>query len=351
MSPPQAVHGTLVRRLISLVQGMSSILLLSDNSVVTGGLLILAAAGFFYLVRFAAANERRETAVSISRRLYALYFLLGLTMIGWGIMEFGQKDLLFSQVSGSTTGAFIWLLMLFGAVPAPPWSRWFGRAVEILPEGVSVAIALFISTVALKFANLFGLVYPDLHWKQKLALYVVGLVGGVFSVGSVFAAKTRRQMLGGLPSFLLSLLLVAVGLSKSSLVISAYFICLFFPAFTALLLYASDIRLQGTLQKVFVGCLLAIVLGLPGTPVYLIFSGIGARSLDMGVPYTLVFGLIWFFYFAVIVYTCRRIFMDKHPPEPGTISELGAGPVFLAGFGLFLMMFLVIATQVAWRVL
>lgn len=351
MSPPSAPHGTLVRMLLSLVQGFCALVLISDNSVVTGALQILSAAAFFYLVRFSISGDKGEIGVSVSRRMYSLYFLLGLTMMGWGILEFGHKDLLFSKVSGSSPGAIVWLAMLFLAVPIPPWSRWFDQAVENLPEGVTIAIAVFIAAVALKFANLFGLVYPELRGNQKLVLYVLGLVGCLFSIGGLFAAKTRRKLLGSLPGFFLSLILVAVGVSKSSLVISAYFACLFLPAFTALVLYASALKLNGPIQKAFVGLLVAMVIGLPGTPVYLIFSGIGARSLDMGVAYTLVFVLMWFFYFGANVYSCRRIFMDRNQPEAGAVSDLEAGPVSFAGYGIFLMIFLVLVTQLAWRVL
>jgi hypothetical protein len=351
MSPPTARHGTLVRVLISLVQGFCSLLLMSNNAVVTGALLMLAGAVFFYLVRFSLSGETDETGISVSRRMYSLYFVLGLAMMGWGILEFGGKDLLFSRVSGSTQGALIWLVMLFLAVPVPPWSRWFGRAVELLPEGVTLAITVFVSVVTLKFANLFGLVYPDLQWKQKMAIYALGLLGCVFSVGGLFAAETRRKLLGSLPGFFLSLILVAVGVSKSNLVISAYFACLFLPVFTALVLYASEISVAGPLQKTFIAFLLAIAFGLPGTPVYFIFSGIGARSLDMGVAYTIVFGIVWFFYFGANVFACRRIFMDSSPPKAGGISALGSSPVPLAGFGLFMMAFLILATQIAWRVL
>jgi hypothetical protein len=60
MSPPSAVNGTLVRMLISLVQGFCTHVLISDNSVVTGGLQILAGAAFFYLVRFSISGEKIE---------------------------------------------------------------------------------------------------------------------------------------------------------------------------------------------------------------------------------------------------------------------------------------------------
>lgn len=352
MCSPTAPHRTLMRVLISLAQAMCALFVMSDNSVATGALQILAGVVFFYLIRFSADEKREDVAYSISSRVYGLFFILGLVMIVWGVMEFGLKDLLFSRATSSKTGTFIWLCMVVLSVPISLWSRWFSQAIEFLPEGVTLSLVTVLSAVVLKFSSLLSVVYPDLQWKQKMALYVIGIVGSVFSISTLFSARTRRQMLGSLPGFFLSLVLVSVGVSKSNLVISAYFICLFVPAFTGLILYASVMKLSGTLQRTFIALLLAIVLGLPGTPVFLIFSAIGARSLDLGVTYTLVFVMLWLLYFSANVYICRRFFMDKRTLDTGVDSALESGPtVTYAGYGLFLMCFLILATQIAWRVL
>lgn len=351
MSSPRSPHGTLVRILISLSQGFCSVFLMSDNAVATGALLILAGVVFFYLVRFSVEGPKEELAASISKRMYVLFFLLGLMMVGWGILEFGEKDLLFSQVKASKIGTVVWLALLVLAVPIPPWSRWFGQALEFLPEGVTLALVTFLSGVTLKFATLFSVVYPDLGWKQKLGIYSLGIIGCGFSLSGLFSAGSRRRMLGSLPSFFFCLILVSVGVSKTNLVISAYFTCLFVPVFTGLVLYASVIRLSTPLQKTFVGLLLAIIIGLPGTPVFLIFSAIGARSLDLGVSYMLLFTLLWFFYFSANVFICRKIFMDKDAAEPEIATGLEAGPVPFAAYGLILMVFVIFATQIAWRIL
>jgi hypothetical protein len=159
-------------------------------------------------------------------------------------------------------------------------------------------------------------------------------------------------MLGCLPSFFLSLVLVSVGVSRSGLVLSAYFACLFVPVFTGLVLSASSMNARGMLQRVFVALLFVLVLGLPGTPVYQIFSGIGARSLDLGIGYTIVFGLLWFFYFNANVHIYRRVFMDQDRLPAGEPNgQMIEAPTLFAGYGVFLMVLVIVVAQIAGRVL
>ena len=146
-------------------------------------------------------------------------------------------------------------------------------------------------------------------------------------------------------------MLLSVGVSKNSLSLSAYFTCLFVPVFTGLILYASVMRLTHPMQKLFVGLLFAVTVGLPGTPVFMILSRIGARSLDLGAAYTLAFGVLWFLYFFANVYICRRIFMDPEPPQSGAVTHLEGASVAYAGYGLFLVVFIIVITQFAGRIL
>lgn len=347
----RAPHERLIRVLICLAQGFCSLLVASENAVTTGGLQILAGAVFFYLVRFSIVGGPEGLGASISRKMYLLYFMLGLLMIGWGIVEFGDRNLLFAKGSGSPGGLVIWMLLLVLTVPLPPWSKWFNESVEHLPEGVTLTLVTFFSGVALKLAALFTVVYPDLSAREKMVLYILGIVGCSFSINGLFASESRRRMLGSLPSFFFSLLLIAVGVSSRSLVLSAYYICLFLPVFTGLVLYASGMKLGSPMQKTFIGLMFALVLGLPGTPVFMILSGIGARSLDMGVGFTLVFGLIWFFYFSANVHICRRIFMDQERVASDPEARLDESPMIFAGYGIFLMVLITLVTQVAGRIL
>lgn len=352
MCPSNGDNSGLIRVLMCFAQGFCSLLLVSDNSAVTGGFMLLAGTVFFYLIRFSIPSKSEEMGATISTRMHVLYFLLGLFTIAWGITEFSGQNLVFGRGSGSALGLFLWLALVILAVPLPPWSRWFTRALEHLPEGVSLTLVIFLSGVALKLATLFNVAYPDLGWKQKLILYVLGIVGCFFSITGLFGAETRRRMLACVPSFFLSVLLVSVGVSRSGLVLSAYFASLFVPVFTGLVLSTSGIRMHSSLQRFFVGFLFLLVLGLPGTPVYQIFSGIGARSLDMGVGYTIVFGLLWFFYFNANVHICRRIFMEREAlPEGDSAPRLEAAPGLFAGYGIFLMFIVIVVAQFAGRML
>ncbi len=347
----QNQSANIISLMICFAQGFSSLFVASDNAVATGALQLLTGTVFFYLIRFSMSGANESVGDQVSRRMYILYFLLGLLMIAWGITEFGERELRFARGSGSNLGLMMWMALVLLAVPLAPWSRWFGLAVEHLPESVTLTLVTVLSAVALKFASLFSTVYPDLSAKQKALFYALGIIGCAFSISGLFAARSRRRMLGSLPSFFFSLILVAMGVSTTSLVLSAYFICLFVPVFTGLVLYASVLRVSSPVHKVFVGLLFALVLGVPGTPVYQIFAGIGARSLEMGVGYTIVFGLLWFFYFYANVYICRRIFMDPKPPEMGVRSDLEAAPISFASYGVFLIFFLILITQIAGRLL
>ncbi len=352
MCPASGDNSGLIRVLVCFAQGFCSLLLVSNNSVVTGGFMILAGSVFFYLIRFSMPRKNEEIGNSISASMHSLFFLLGLFTMAWGIAEFSGQNLVFGRGSGSDLGLFLWLALVILAVPVPPWSRWFTRALEHLPEGVTLTLVIFLSGLALKLASLFSVAYPELGWKQKIILYVLGIVGCCFSITGLFGAENRRRMLACVPSFFLSVVLVSVGVSRSGLVLSAYFACLFVPVFTGLALSTSAIKAYGSLQKFFVGFLFLLVLGLPGTPVYQIFSGIGARSLDLGISYTIVFGLLWFFYFNANVHICRRIFMDREaPPEVESVPRLEVAPALFAGYGIFLMVLVIVVAQIAGRML
>ncbi|MGZ3720505.1 MAG: hypothetical protein ACXWR1_19260, partial [Bdellovibrionota bacterium] len=338
MCPVSGRSSGMIRVLVGFAQGLCSLLVLSENSAATGALLLLAGTVFFYLVRFALPPKDEQVGATISTRMHVLFFLLGVLMISWGIAEFSGANLAFGRGSNSTLGLALWLALVIASIPMPPWSRWFNGVVEHLPEGVTLTVVIFLSGLALKLASLFSVAYPDLGWKQKLLLYVLGILGCCLSIAGLFAAETRRRMLGCLPSFFLSLVLVSVGVSRSGLVLSAYFVCLFVPVFTGLVLSATAMNARGMLQRVFVALLFVLVLGLPGTPVYQIFSGIGARSLDLGIGYTIVFGLLWFFYFNANVHLYRRIFTDPAPVgEAEEPARLEGAPGFYAGYGVFLM--------------
>jgi hypothetical protein len=335
--------------LIIVSQFLLPLYLCSDNLMFAGSTQILMVGVFYYLIRFSLTSGAEDYGASITRSFYPLYFFLGILLLLWGIAEFGDKKMLIDRASASELNLIFWILLLVFAVPVAPWSKWLGLAVTHLPEAVTLVLVIFLSAVTWKISSIFSISYPDLKWKYKLVIYLVGIFGCAISIGSLFAAKSRRVMLGSLPSFFFSLILVSLGASQTKLLSSAYFVCLFLPVFTGIILYASAIAIRGIWEKIFIGILLALILGLPGTPVYLIFGTIGSRSLDMGVAYTLIFALLWFFYFSANVHICRRIFMDPEPPETGvTSSSLLLSPI-LTGFGILLCIFIVLITFYAGR--
>jgi len=352
MCPGKGPGAGMIRLLVSFAQGLCSLFLVSSNAAATGAFLLLAGTVFFYLVRFAVPAKDEGAGAAISTRMHTLFFLLGLLVIAWGIAEFSSGGLVFGRGTGALFGLPLWLLLVVLSVPLPPWSRWLARAVETLPEGVTLTLVTFLSAVSLKAASLFSVAYPDLGWKQKLLFYLLGLLGCALSIGGLFAARGRRAMLSCLPGFFFCMVLVSVGVSRNTLVLAAYFSCLFVPVFTGLVLSSAVMGGGHPLQKLFLGLLFTHALGVPGTPVFQIFSQIGARSLDLGIGYTITLGLLWFFYFNANVSICRRIFMEQGAPEASAdVVRLDGTPGFLAGYGLFLMFMVIIAAQVAGRVL
>lgn len=336
-----------VSPLLFLMQGFCSLLITAENTVAVGGILILAAIVFFYLVRFSMEPERKMIAERISRSVYLLFFFVGLLMITWGITEFGDRDLRFTKGSGSQLGILIWITMLVLSVPLSLWAKWFSAALEELPEGVALALVTFLCSLTLKMASIFSSAYPELDQSYKQALYLLGIVGGIFSVSELFSSNSKKNILTSFPGFFLSLVLISVGVSQSSIVNSVFYVCMFVPVFAALVLYGSSMKVESTLHKAFIFGMLVLVLGFPGTPVYLIFSTVGARSIDMGVGYTLMFGFLWFLYFCANVHVCRKIFMSSDKESNELASSLATAPRIFTGYCLFLMIFVVFITHFA----
>jgi hypothetical protein len=342
---------SLVRRLICLTQGITALFVLSDNAIAAGGLLILGGASIFYLVRFSAGELLEDLFAEIANRVYVLSFILGALMISWGIIEFGQKNMLLTKGSDSKWGSAIWILMLILSAPVSPWSHWLRKSLKSVPEGVTLTVMIFLSGVLLKHSAIFAIVYPDLPIEQRTIIYGFGLLGCILALLQIFLSKNRREMLGGLPSFFFSLVLVALGVSKQIATDAPYYICVFLPALSALILYATSIQVVGNLQKIYMALLCVLVLGVPGTPAYLIFSNIGARSLDLGVSHIIIFGLLWFLYFCSAVYIGRRLFLDKEAVELGFVNRLEEAQAPIAAYGVFFMFFLILISQLSWRIL
>jgi hypothetical protein len=214
---------------------------------------------------------------------------------------------------------------------------------------VTIAIVVFVSAVILRSSETYASIYADLPWHYKLLVYLVGVMGCVFSLSALLTMQTRRSMLGCIPKFFFSLVLVAIGVTKGISLEVVYLLCLFIPIFTGLILYSSALNLNTIYQRVFVGVFLLFLVGLPGSPVYQIFSLVGSRSLEMGAGYTLVFALLWFFYFYANVFVCRRMFLDEKTANIGVDTPLTKAPVLMTSYALFLLLFIGFVALANWR--
>jgi len=344
-------RASLIRRLICLIQGICALFVLSDNAVAAGGFLILGGISLYYLVRFSSNELSSEPHKKIASRIYIISFLLGISFISWGILEFSSKDMLFTAGGSNIWGSRLWILMLILSVPVSPFGAWLKRAMNCVPEGVALCIVIFFSALLLKHSLILGVVYPQLNQWERTIINGIGMIGAILSLGHVFLSKSRRDMLSSLACFFLSLVLVSLGVAKNASVEAAYFICVFLPPLSALLFYASSIQIHSTLQKGYMAILCLLVLGLPGTPIYLIFSNIGARTLDLGVVHILMFGILWFLYFCSSVYIGRKLFLDEEQLALGNVSDLESASTPIAAFGVVFMFFLILASQLSWRIL
>lgn len=344
-------RASLIRRLTSLVQGISALFVLSDNAVAAGGFLILGGVSLYYLVRFSSNELSSDNHKKIASRIHVISYLLGIAFVSWGILEFSSREMLFSTGSTNPWGSRLWIVMLILSVPVSPFGAWLKRAMNFVSEGVALCVILFFSALLLKHSMIMGVVYPELTQVERTVINGIGMVGAIVALVHVFLSKTRRDMLSSLVCFFFALILVSLGVAKKASVEAAYFICVFLPPLSALIFYATSIQIRSNLQKVFMAILCLLVLGLPGTPIYLIFSNIGARTLDLGVVHILLFGILWFLYFCSSVYIGRKLFLDDDSLKLGNVSELEGASVPIAAFGVVFMFFLILASQLSWRIL
>lgn len=329
--------------LICILHGLTTIFILSQNVVVSGAMQILASIVIFYLVHFSIKPELAKIGTQIAKSALITYLFLGILFVIWGVAEFGNKDLNISKIDLDSKSAFLWILILIMSTPMFPWGRWLEKTMEYLPEYVSIAVVSFISAVSLKYVSIFSDAYPQLSDDKKLFIYCIGMLGCIFSISRVFSVKNTKQMIGRFPAFFFSLILISVGLSQSQLVSSAYYICLVVPILVANSLFASTLGYRGKMEKLFLGLLIIIVLGIPGTPIYMLLSFIGTRSIEMGTGYSLLFACLWLLYFSMNVHVYKRIFLDEPLPAEG----LEAGNKLIAVLSGFCFVMAIALTVIA----
>ena len=339
------------------VLGLISVQLLAQSLILSSATQMLVAILFFVLIRFSLENDRPQESIYISRRVIFLYTGIAILVCLWSVGEFakfGQIESVHLHLEGSATGASIlkkvWLLGLLFVVPIAPFAAWFNRALEKIPEGITIPLIGFVCVSALQFIEAFDAKYIDLKWKYKFLIYVAGLIGCLFCLSGLFAAKSKRTMMAFLPKFYFSLILVSLGVSEGASAPSTNLILLFIPIFTGLILYASVLDLKSLPQKIFLGVFILLIFGVPGSPVYQIFASIGTRSIDMGASYLLAFAAVWFLYFCANVHIIRRMFIDEQTSEMGVDSILSRAPLHLTVYAIFLVLSIsVLALSVIWE--
>lgn len=350
-------HKKLIEVLAFALQAVLTIYILSANFMITYVAQMVAAFLLFYIIRF-SLPRRKADGEYISNRIAVIYSTLSILGIVWAIVEYspaggrGAAALVLgpSQSYGSAA-IILWLISAIVAVPISPWSNWFNKALTYLPEGITVILIAFLSCVIMRNAEIYLVTYTNLSWSYKSIIYLFGLIGCVFSLIALFAMESKRAMLGCMPKFFLSLVLMSIGVAHRQGLEGIYLLCLFIPIFSGLMLYASALNLNTVYQRVFIGFFLIVLVGIPGTPVYQIFSLVGSRSLDMGVEYTLVFTLVWFFYFYSNVFICRRMFLDETLAEIGVNSVLTRAPVIVTSYAIFLLLFIGSIALMNWGLL
>ena len=351
-----ARHQILIEMMLYACQAVITLYVITSNLLLANAMQASTALILFFIVRL-SLGEKSSTSSYISNRVLMTYACLAILGIVWSISEYtvvnrpGFPILELSPTTGASSLAIrLWMIALLFSVPLSPWSSWFNRAVVDLPEAVTMALVVFVSAVILRAGETYVSVYTDIPSAYKLLIYLTGVMGCVFSLASLFTVETRRAMLGCIPKFFLSLVLVGIGVARGGNLAVVYLLCLFIPIFCGVILYSSSLSLNTNYQRVFVGIFLLFLIGFPGSPAYQIFSLVGGRSLEMGPGYALIFAVLWFFYFFSIVFICRRIFLDEETAAVGVETPLSKAPVLMTSYAIFMLLFMSFIALVSGRV-
>lgn len=346
--PESKISTFLYHTLLLPFQALCTLYCLSENIVVTGAIHMLLGVLAFYLVRFSCQNKKYELGLEVSARVYSWSALIGLATMCWGVYEFGAGGIHLGDKGGK--GAILWAITLVLAAPVPFWSKWLLRTIHFMPEGIAIPLVALQGAVILKLSS-FYYVYPSFGGWPKLLLAFVGLSGSIFYLVWIFLSKTRKSMLSKMPGFYFCLVLLSIGISHERALLSAYFACLFVPIFTVLILYASNLELQSLADRFFLGLFFFVIFGLPGSPVFLIFGELGARSLAIGSSTILGFFFLWLAYFGASAHIAREAVLSESTQEGDWLSGFRTLPVPFSFIGFFLLVFLLVLTQMAWRFL
>ncbi len=321
---------SVIYSLLMMAQGLICLYVLNANLFLLATLQILIALTLYFLIKFSVNTSGLEwnsdSAVGIAEKIFLTYSLSAVFVLLWSISSGFSDASLQQQQQQSASGINIvlWITGFILALPIAPWSAWFNRALEVLPESASVIIVLFVSSVLYKQMTISSLSFLDSIEKFEKLFVILGSMSCFFSAFSLFAKGSKREILGYVPKFYVGLALICMGMHSRESFKSAFLLCFILPVFTGLILYISAMKLHGIKEHAFVGIFLAFLLGIPGTPLFQIFGIMITRSVELGARFTIALGLIWFLYFVSNVHICRRIFLDD-TLAPNTNSDLTLG--------------------------
>lgn len=343
VSPVEHRFRSVIYSLLMVCQGLICLLVLSTNLFILATLQILIALTLYFLVKFSTnvsgAEWNEDAAMGIGEKILLTYSLSATFLLLWSIYTKFIDGGLRPDHQAEALSIFLWCTGLIIALPLAPWSTWFNRAIEVLPESVSVIVVLFVSSVLYKQMIISSNLFLNSVEKYGRLFIVLGSISCFFSAFSLFAGNSKREILGYIPKFYVGLALICMGMYSRESFKSAFLLCFVMPIFTGLILYISALKIHGFKEHAFVGFFLAFLLGIPGTPLFQIFGIMVTRSVELGVRFTLAFGIIWFLYFVANVHICRRIFLDD-TPAPSANSDLAVGGTKEMVFVLSMLIFI-----------
>lgn len=331
MFPPSHRFRTVMVSLVMAFQGLIGIYLLSSSLLILYTIQILATLCLYFLIKFAmnsTGNDWNDESDGVAENIMVIYTVSSLFCLIWSIAsDFREMPMQQSAVK-AVLDIRMWLVGFFFALPIAPWSSWFNRAIEHLPEAVSILVVLLVSCVLYRQIALSSFVFLPQIEKYEMLFLLMGVLSCFFSACALFTKKSKREMLGYIPKFYVGLTLIAMGMYSQESFRAAFFLCIVLPIFTGVILYVSALQISNFRQNFLVGFFLAFLLGFPGTPLFQIFGITISRAIALGVDFTIVFGLVWFLYFVANVHICRRIFLDEKPaPNASTDIAVNSGKV------------------------
>jgi hypothetical protein len=337
--------GRLRFALYLLLQLLIAPFLLSENLLVTAGLQLLLGGLMYHLLRsHQEAGALGNLIERASRQIYNYSTLLAVTVVTWGLIEHSGSLQLAPSGLG-TIGPFFWGVLLF-ACAVPHLLSWFSRASMEFPRHLFVVVSGYMAGLLYKYVGWQSLLPSTNIQYPSLFLSLGGLICSILFLWRILSESDRQRIIAAYVSFLFSLVLLLAGIFGYSRSAPAMYLLLALPLLVAVLAVAKDIVIGSKRSLLSFGILFLLLVGFPGSPQYLTFSGLGARALQVGSFATLVFVLLWFLHLWSLFHWVRREVLSL-TGAPGGSTMADRNETYALLFPL--MVALVIVTQVAGR--